>query len=113
MRTNCQVACRRFLFQTVTESTILPDGQDTILDFKKAQGDSIDLHMIDANTHAGGNQAFHFIGDHAFTRDEGELRFNFKNGNTIVNADINGDGDSDFRFVLEGKVNLSASDFAL
>lgn len=102
-----------FIFESLTDSTPLVAGRDTILDFKHNQNDIIDLHVIDANKNKGGNQQFDFIGDDKFSHHAGELRFNHKGGDTIVNADVNGDGQADFSFAIDGTVNLKGVDFHL
>jgi Ca2+-binding RTX toxin-like protein len=102
-----------FVFRSITESTVLVAGQDTILDFKVGQGDKIDLSQIDARTNAGGNQAFHFIGSSNFHDQAGELRAVKTGGNTVVSGDVNGDGNADFMIVIDGEVNLNASHFSL
>jgi hypothetical protein len=47
--------------------------RDGIQDF--SAGDLIDLSRIDANTLLDGDQAFEFIGNAAFSKTAGELRF--------------------------------------
>ncbi|MFM9935095.1 MAG: calcium-binding protein, partial [Novosphingobium sp.] len=63
---------------------------DRITDFRHAQGDRIDLALIDANTALGGDQTFAFIGKAAFSA-AGQLRFEQFSGNTYVQGDTNGD----------------------
>jgi Ca2+-binding RTX toxin-like protein len=48
---------------------------DVISDFDVAEGDLIDLHFIDADIYAAGNQAFTFIGASAFSGTPGELAY--------------------------------------
>jgi Ca2+-binding RTX toxin-like protein len=50
----------RFVFTALSDSTVA--APDRITDFSHAQGDRIDLHLIDANTTVAGDQAFSFIG---------------------------------------------------
>ena len=76
-------------------------GADLILDFDLAEGDMIDVAMIDAKSHPPGNQAFHFIGSHHFTHHAGELRF----AKGVVQGDINGDGRADFRITVHVDAN--------
>src|SRR5262249_56842695 len=63
-----------FIYQATNQSTVAATGRDTIADFSQAQGDKIDLSLIDANTTVVGNQAFDFIGSAAFSNTAGELR---------------------------------------
>ncbi len=62
----------QFVFGATAES--VGAGRDVIMDFSHAQGDRINLALIDANTKAAGDQAFHFIGGQAFSGVAGELR---------------------------------------
>jgi Ca2+-binding RTX toxin-like protein len=82
--------------------------RDKILDFSHGQGDRIDLSTIDAKTHVGGNQGFHFIGTHAFAHHDGELRC----AGGIIQGDVNGDGKADFEIHVN-LATLIATDFVL
>ncbi|WP_262270195.1 calcium-binding protein [Microvirga yunnanensis] len=101
-----------FVFANVSDSRPGPVSSDVILDFSTA--DTIDLHGIDASTAASGNQAFAFIGSAAFS-GAGQLRYELDGfGNTIVQADVNGDLTADFQVVLQGYTRpLSGGDFIL
>jgi len=96
----------RFVYNDVSDSLLA--APDQIGDFSTAEGDLIDLSLIDANANVAGNQAFTFIGANAFTGTAGEL--NFLNG--FVEGDINGDAVADFRIQLFVG-NLAATDFLL
>jgi serralysin len=85
---------------------------DRILDFNRAQGDSINLFGIDANTLVDGNDAFSFIGTAAFSA-AGQLRYEVANGRTVVSGDVNGDGVADFFIRLDGVLTLTADAFTL
>ena len=98
-----------FVFSSAADSTAA--ARDKIFDFSQAQGDRIDLRGVDANSLATDDQAFSFIAGSAFHKTAGELRFEVKAGDTIVEGDVNGDGAADFSFVLDTVVNLKASDF--
>lgn len=102
-----------FIFKSANDSTTSTSGRDKIYDFSSSQKDKIDLHLMDASSKAGGNQAFKFIGDDAFHKKAGELRFEKKSGDTLIHGDVNGDGKADFSIALEQYVNLKASDFIL
>ena len=102
-----------FVFRARNDSTVDSAGRDKIGDFSRSEGDKLGLSGIDAKTAAKGNNAFSFIGDDAFDKHAGELRYAHKNGNTLVQGDVNGDGKADFAFVLEGTIGLKASDFIL
>ncbi|MBB3977945.1 chitinase [Rhizobium azooxidifex] len=102
-----------FVFRLVGHSTVASSGCDRIDDFSRSSGDEISLSAIDAKTAVSGNNAFVFIGDDAFHKKAGELRYQHKNGDTLVLADINGNGKADFAILLDGTFNLKASDFIL
>ncbi|MEM7188066.1 MAG: calcium-binding protein, partial [Pseudomonadota bacterium] len=69
-------------------------NEDTILDFEV--GDVMDLAGLDANLLIGGDQAFNFINDLAFSNTAGELRAENLVGNDwVVQADADGDGFAD------------------
>ena len=95
--------------------TGLRTGTDRITDFSHAEGDRIDLSLIDASTTAAGNNAFNFIGTTAFANDGvgGKLRFVQDAGNTFIEGDRNGDGTANFAIRLDGLKTLIATDFVL
>lgn len=89
-------------------------GRDTIVDFSHAEGDRIDVSMIDANSTVSGDQAFAFIGAAAFSRTAGELRAVVTDlNNTLVSGDTDGNGFADFLVAVRGVIPLQATDFAL
>jgi hypothetical protein len=88
-------------------------GADTITDFSQADAEKIRLDQIDANVNAGGNQAFAWIGNAAFSGVAGQLHYVHAGGNTYVEGDTNGDGTADFVLNLTGTINLVAADFVL
>jgi hypothetical protein len=78
---------------------------DTIVDFQN--GDRIDLSAIDANSGAGGNQQFTFIGSGAFS-GAGQVRAEYDAGTKqwTVSGDVDGDGEADFE-ILVARVDSS------
>jgi Ca2+-binding RTX toxin-like protein len=102
----------RFIFKTLSDSTVAARGRDTITDFAPGR-DTIDLHSIDANSKVDGNQAFLFIGGQDFHHKAGELHIVRSSGDTVVEGDVNGDGKADFAIALTGHINLNSGDFAL
>jgi Ca2+-binding RTX toxin-like protein len=98
----------RFDYNARAETPQGSANRDRIVDFSHADGDKIDLSDIDANTHKGGNQAFHFIRGQKFHHIEGELRFK----NDILSGDVNGDGKPDFQIDV-ADANLVKGDFIL
>jgi Ca2+-binding RTX toxin-like protein len=100
-----------FRFSTQYESG-LGANADRITDFAPGT-DVIDLGGIDADTVAGGNQAFAFVGNAAFSNTAGELRYYDDGTDTWVQGDTNGDGMADFEIALTGVLTLVATDFIL
>src|SRR5690606_1066763 len=86
---------------------------DIVTDFSHADGDKIHVRRIDANTGAGGDQNFTFIGDGACTGVAGQLHYVQAGPNTFIEGDTNGDGLADFVIRLDGQVNLATADFVL
>jgi Ca2+-binding RTX toxin-like protein len=86
---------------------------DLIADFSHADREKIQLNRLDADTTTGGDQAFAWIGNGAFTAAAGQLHYVHDGGNTYVEGDTDGDGTADFVIMLTGTVNLVASDFVL
>lgn len=103
----------QFVFTDISHSTVAKAGQDTIVDFSKAQGDRINLSAIDANALFLLNQEFTFIGTAAYSKTAGELRYGISNGQTTISGDIDGNGQADFRIFLNGSIALQTSDFIL
>ena len=95
-----------FDFNSIHDSLTGHD-RDVILDFT-SNTDVIDLSDIDAKS-GHGNQAFHYIGDLAFSGHKGELRFH----NEILSADRNGDGVADFQVKLADVDYLRDQDLIL
>lgn len=101
----------RFIFVSTNDSTFAIAQRDTITDFSSAEGDHIDLALIDAETGVAGNQAFHLVTQ--FTGDKGELRVKLDGADVLVLADVNGDGAADFAIRVLGVTGLTATDFTL
>jgi serralysin len=101
-----------FDFNHVEESGRTSSTRDVIHDFRR-RTDDIDLRGIDSNTNAKGNNKFAFVGFGAFSDTPGELRLKDVGRNLIVQADVNGDGRSDFELLVKNVPSLKASDFLL
>jgi len=86
---------------------------DHVTDFSHKQRDKLDLSAIDASSKSKGDQAFTFIGAEAFSHHAGELRVVTDDSHTYIRADINGNGTTDILIILDGVVDLGASDFIL
>jgi Ca2+-binding RTX toxin-like protein len=89
------------------------DG-DTIMGFQP--GDKIDLSGMDANWCESGNQSFTLVSD-AFTGARGELLVTHENRDgeeyTVVQGNVSGGSDADFKVSIKGSHDLAASDFNL
>lgn len=101
-----------FIFNDVADSA-RGNLRDIITDFSQAELDKIDLSNIDAQTTAGGDQAFTFIGTAAFSHTEGELRYRQTASKTIIEMDVDGNGKADSTIELSGVIALDAGDFVL
>ena len=100
-----------FVYQALSDSGATGATRDIIYDFAQGQ-DLIDLVAIDAIS-GGGDDAFNFIGNAAFSNTAGELRYEVSGGYTIISMDINGDGIADSQITLVGNVPLTSADFGL
>lgn len=100
-----------FLFSTLKDSPA-NGAADTIVDFNRKQ-DVIDLKRLDADEGRRNDQAFDFIGNGKFTRDAGELRYEFRKGDTYIHADTDGNGKADFTLILDGEIKLTEDMFLL
>jgi serralysin len=73
-------------------------------DFSHAEGDLIDFSAIGGMT---------FIGTDAFSSVAGQLRYQFQNGSTFLQGDMDGNGQVDIVLELNGEVTLVSGDFVL
>ncbi|ATY30847.1 M10 family metallopeptidase C-terminal domain-containing protein [Sphingomonas psychrotolerans] len=101
----------QFHYAAVSDSLWV--DRDRIADFKRSEGDKINLSAIDADLAASGNQAFSFIGTAAFSGIAGQLRYQVSAGQTLVSGDVDGDGVADFGIALQGNIALIGTDFYL
>lgn len=103
-----------FVFELATQSTAT--RRDTIMDFTTGS-DIVDLALIDANTIAGGDQAFAFIGNAAFSAlgaaSAGELRFTTDGTNGTLEGDVDGNGTIDFAVLFQNVTTMTGVDFIL
>ena len=104
-----------FVIRAVSESRPGQANRDFINGFFRAEGDRIDLSLIDANSGTAGDDAFTFIGSAAFSGVAGQLRFfTFGGGNfNIVEADVNGDRVADMQIFVNLTNSMQESDFIL
>lgn len=94
----------------VFDNTLLGDT-DTIVDFRRSEGDRIRMSGVDGNANLAGHQDFTFIGTGAFTGQAGQLHYSSDGFETLLTGDINGDAVADFTIKLVDAPGLIASDF--
>ena len=99
------------MFRAVADSGAGAGVRDIISGFETGL-DLIDLTRIDASNLLNGNQAFSFIGTGAFTSVAGQLRA-VHGANSLLQADVNGDGVADFEVQLNGIGAVSVNDILL
>lgn len=100
----------RFRFYFTSESGNTAATRDVVHDFRRAEGDHLDLSQLDASSGSAGDQDPTFIGQKAFTA-EGQVRFYFEGNNTVVEVNTTGSSGADMQIQLDGRVQLAASDF--
>ena len=97
-----------FKFASANESTFW--NMDTITDFKRAQGDKIDLSAIDSNANVAGDQGFKLV--NAFSVDAtGQLYFDAKTH--VLYGSTDADSAPEFAITLSGVNTLLPADFTL
>ena len=101
----------RFIYFQMTESGVGAGNRDIITDFTPGE-DRIELSRFDADLTQGFRQHFTFVGE-AGVLAAGELGYRHEDGNTIVMAEVTGDGIADFEIELTGLVALTESDFLI
>ena len=99
----------RFDFNAVNDSAKTAADADLIADL--GLGDRIDLKTIDAQAGTGGNQAFAFIGDEAFSA-EGQVRVTETATHSIVAINTAGIGGAEMVIRVVGH-GLAEGDFIL
>jgi Ca2+-binding RTX toxin-like protein len=108
-----------FFYVSTGESPVGDGNRDVILDFGNgvpppefAFTDRIDLSRIDTNPGIPGDQAFLFAGESQNSVANSVTWFQ-SDGDTYVQADVNGDAVADMEIKLIGVHDLSALDFFL
>ncbi len=84
-----------FVFAAADYGSDTPARPDVIVDFSAAEGDLINLYLIDANVTSARNDRFTFIGEDPFHKVAGELRVVVKPTYLSLLGDTNGDGVAD------------------
>ncbi|HVX57770.1 MAG TPA: hypothetical protein VHA37_08635 [Candidatus Saccharimonadales bacterium] len=98
-----------FVFTDVSDSTVAASDRISGLDAK----DVFDLSGIDADTTQDGDQAFTRV--HGFDGHAGELwlHFDHDSGDTFLDADVDGDGQADFRVTILGNLTFHPHHYVL
>ena len=91
----------------------LKASTDTITDFSAADGDKINLTMIDANSATAANDHFKFIGAQDFHGVAGELHYTVEGDGITLYGDTNGDAVADIAIHLSGITTITSSAFFL
>jgi Ca2+-binding RTX toxin-like protein len=101
-----------FVFKAPADSA--PCLADVITDLLEGT-DKIDLSAIDSNSAVSGNQAFLYCGENQNVVAHSVTWFQDQaSGNTVIQADLNGNNIADMQIVLTGlHPNLHATDFVL
>lgn len=103
-----------FFFDTVSDTGITNPSRDLIRDFKRAEGDKIDLSAIDADTaSASSNEAFSFIGSAAFNPVDATGQIRFEGSTHVLYGSTDADSDAEFSVQLAGVASLMLNDFVL
>ena len=102
-----------FEFLSIAESTVANAGRDRIMDFNAAEGDQIDLRILNTRLVDSGKPAFTFIGSDPFSHTAGELNFVGSGAAAFLKGDVNGDGVADFSVRLENVPTLTGADILL
>ncbi|MCC1491847.1 hypothetical protein [Cognatishimia sp. F0-27] len=104
-----------FVFRSIDDTGVGRFNRDELRDFSGAEGDRINLFLIDADETVAGNQRFVFAGD-SFTGSAGELILNdfVLSGVdvTIASMDVDGDGLADGQIYAVGS-GITVDDFVL
>ena len=87
---------------------LLADDAERVTDFSAAEGDQIDLRLVDAIA-GGADDIFAFIGAAAFSGAAGELRTEAGSGYLMLLGDRDGNGTADLAIRLDGLTSLEAS----
>jgi Ca2+-binding RTX toxin-like protein len=91
--------------------TSAADGNDRVQDFRRAEGDKIDISAIDADPLTAGDQAFMFADGITFVAYQpGTVRTYRGASTTTIEADT---GEAVLTFRVQGAVTFGADDFVL
>ncbi|MGZ0187760.1 MAG: type I secretion C-terminal target domain-containing protein, partial [Alphaproteobacteria bacterium] len=98
-----------FILRDISE-TAVGANRDRITDFDRAEGDVIDLSLIDADPSTANDDPFTFVG--AFSGAAGEAIIETVGARFVVALDVTGSGNRDAEIFVAASA-LDASDFIL
>lgn len=103
-----------FVYTDYRESRAGRDTRDFINTYEHDE-DQIDLSAMDANVNTGADDAFTFIGTTRFSGTAGELRTQTLGSQNaiLIQADHDGDGQSDFQIIVNATNFMLSTDFIL
>jgi len=102
----------RFVFQSTGDSGVGAANRDVITDFRRADGDRIDLRQVDAIVGNEQNDDFSIVS--RFTGGPGQLTVQATSNGFLVSGDVNFDRRADFSFlVVTTETTLVSTDFIL
>jgi Ca2+-binding RTX toxin-like protein len=105
-----------FSYASFARANESPTGffvRDVINDFSHAQGDVIDLHLLDASPSNPAIDAFEFLGKGPTIDAPGQIEYVFENNTTVVRINTEGSNAPEMEIQLQGTIDLVASDFLL
>jgi Ca2+-binding RTX toxin-like protein len=100
-----------FRYRAWNESIADRTLRDVILDFRRAEGDKIDLSQVDLDRWTDGRQAFVFRSRDKFDGTPGALIVTKVDSGWLAQGDVNGDRIADFGIVVRSDARLDAQDF--
>ncbi len=110
----------RFVYTHIDDSTFrITGGLDRVYDFAAGQGDLVDLTALDWNTGNGGDDAFAYIDEAAFSAPgQVRVRENYSDGFTgldgiLVEVNTAGTGTAEMSIFLAGATGADATWFDL
>lgn len=99
----------RFLYKDILDTGNTAATRDLVVDFSRADGDKLDLSLLDANPAQAGIQPWRFAAH--FSGQAGQLSFDA--GSHLVLFDRDGDKHADLAIELAGVAPLAGGDFVL
>ena len=93
----------RFVYFQIADSAL--GAVDVVRDFNAADGDLVDVSLVDADSNLAGDQAFTLVG--AFSGAAGQMTVSTVSGTSTLSFDVNGDGVADMVIKTVGAVGTA------